>query len=230
MPGALDRLRRTLSFSFLSRNEREVVTGLELLIDTALAAVEGFSGILKAAGAGEEKEASFVRVFENEKKADELQRELNAKIAKGSFFGGIREDMLKLIENADNIADCAKDSARLLETGSIKGAGAEFLRSPKMQDFVADLVASVKALRECVVALQKGRNATLAAIPRVEQLEESADAKKDELLKELFSRADKIDPLAVIQIRDMIYLMDDFADNAEDSSDVMLTMVAKGYG
>jgi predicted phosphate transport protein (TIGR00153 family) len=229
MPGALDRLRRTLSLSFLSRNEREVVTGLELLIDTSLAAVEGFSGILKAAGAGEEKEA-FVRVFENEKKADELQRELNAKLAKGSFFGGIREDMLKLIENADNIADCAKDSARLLETGSVRGAGAEFLRSPKMQDFVADLVASVKALRECVVALQKGRNATLAAIPMVEQLEESADAKKDELLKELFSRADQIDPLAVIQIRDMIYLMDDFADNAEDSSDVMLTMVAKGYG
>jgi len=36
--------------------------------------------------------------------------------------------------------------------------------------------------------------------------------------------------VTVIQLRDFIFVSDDIADNAEDASDVILVLIAKGYG
>jgi uncharacterized protein Yka (UPF0111/DUF47 family) len=70
----------------------------------------------------------------------------------------------------------------------------------------------------------------VSRVHRVEEFEELADTMKDALLRELFRYPRIGDTLAIIQLRDFLFAADDVADNAEDASDVILVLVAKGYG
>jgi hypothetical protein len=63
----------------------------------------------------------------------------------------------------------------------------------------------------------------------VEHLEESADVLKNKLFQELYSKADEYDTLTVLQLKEFIDLTDNIADKAEDASDIILIMLAKGY-
>ena len=174
--------------------------------------------------------SSFQRVLEDEKKADDYQRRLSTQIAEGAFFGGIREDMLNLLEKIDNIADSAKGASRLLQGEEIWDEFAlSLIASDAMTDFVADLVGTVAALGAVIEAFSAGRKAIIAGIPKVEELEESADSRKDAVTRVLFSTRTRPDPITVIQMRDFLLVADNIADNAEDASDVILILVAKGY-
>lgn len=174
--------------------------------------------------------ASFQRVLEDEKKADDFQRNLSTQIAEGAFFGGVREDMLNLLEKVDSIADSAKGASRLLQAEEVWDDFAlSLIASDEMAEFVADVVATVEALGVLLQAFGTGKKAILARIPRVEELEESADAHKDAVAKALFTTGRRPDPITVIQMRDFLLVADNIADNAEDASDVVLILVAKGY-
>jgi uncharacterized protein Yka (UPF0111/DUF47 family) len=39
-----------------------------------------------------------------------------------------------------------------------------------------------------------------------------------------------MDPVSIIELRDFIFASDEIADNSERASDVVLVLVAKGYG
>jgi predicted phosphate transport protein (TIGR00153 family) len=135
------------------------------------------------------------------------------------------------MERIDDIADSAKDAARFLSADSHLGEEARtMLESENMRIFLSDLKSAVRALRDLVQALQVGRKEALAKVQTVEEFEEEADAHKDAQLKELFTMAHLMSPLTVIQLRDFIFMSDNIADNAEDASDVILVMLAKGYG
>jgi uncharacterized protein Yka (UPF0111/DUF47 family) len=88
----------------------------------------------------------------------------------------------------------------------------------------------VVALTSLVQALDQGKKEALSKVHAVEVFEEEADSHKDLLLKSLFSSDLSMSPVAVIQLRDFIFVADDIADNAEDASDVILVLIAKGYG
>ncbi|MDG6898419.1 MAG: DUF47 family protein, partial [Nitrososphaerota archaeon] len=104
------------------------------------------------------------------------------------------------------------------------------LASDSMKLFLADLKATVNALKDLVKAMKVGRKAALAIIERVEDFEEEADGHKDALLKQLFRQAETMNSVSVIQLRDFTFVADDIADNAEDAGDVILVLLAKGYG
>ena len=170
-------------------------------------------------------------VIEGETNADEIHRDLSLKIAEGAFFGGVREDILDLLEKIDNIADSAKDAARFLAADSLLGVEArDRFASKDMQLFLAALKSSVTALTTLVKALEDGKKEALAKVQTVEEFEEEADSHKDVMIKSLFSDGAQMSAVTVIQLRDFIFVADDVADNAEDASDVILVLVAKGYG
>ena len=173
----------------------------------------------------------FDAVMGDETKADTIHRDLSLRVANGAFFGGVREDILALLEKIDDIADSAKDASRLLsvEVGA-NGSAIELLRSDEMRLFIADLKGSVSALENLIAAFTISKKEVLARVHSVEEFEESADSRKDVLLRELFRGASKLNPVTVIQLRDFIFVADDIADKAEDASDVVLVLIAKGYG
>lgn len=226
---------RMVNFRFLSlnRKERAILDGVQRHLDVVKETVDAFAESVDSVAKGEPASAEFnvKRVFEGETNADTIHRELSTKIAEGAFFGGVREDMLNLLENIDNIADSAKDAARFLTSSAIFEADArEILGSRNTQQYVEDLKSSVAALISLVKAFDLGKREVLSKVHSVEEFEELADSRKDALLKELFSKHGSMDPVTVIQLRDFIFVADDIADNAEDAGDVILVLIAKGYG
>jgi len=223
----------SLSGFSINRRERAIVEGVGSHLATVKRTVEDFGGLVDSVSSGDPASARrfFDDVMGDETKADTIHRDLSLRVANGAFFGGVREDILALLEKIDDIADSAKDASRLLnvEVGA-NGSAIELLRSDEMRLFIADLKGSVSALENLIAAFTISKKEVLARVHSVEEFEESADSRKDVLLRELFSGASNLNPVTVIQLRDFIFVADDIADNAEDASDVVLVLIAKGYG
>lgn len=176
-------------------------------------------------------DALFQKILEDEKNADEYHRRLSEQIAEGAFFGGIREDMLNLLEKTDNIADSAKGAARLIAAEeTLDDFALALLGSERMREFIGAIVATVDALGSVLEAFNLEKKEMLSRVTKVEEFEESADAHKDEVARKLFATESRPDAVTVVQMRDFLLVADNIADNAEDASDVVLILVAKGYG
>jgi predicted phosphate transport protein (TIGR00153 family) len=222
-----------LGFLSTGKKEKSIFDGILRLLDTVVEAVDFFESTVDSFGRGDVTGADdFVRkVFDAETKADETHRELSRQVAEGAFFGGVREDILNLMERIDDIADSAKDAARfLVEDSHLEREARPVLASESMKAFLLDLKAAAVSLRDLVRALKEGRKAAMGVVHSVEDFEEEADTHKDALLKELFAMAPAMSAVTVIQLRDFVFVADDIADNAEDAGDVILVLLAKGYG
>lgn len=224
-----------MDLGFLSpgKKEQKIFDGMLGLLDVVTGCVESFQSSVTAFSRGDiaAGQENLRKVFDAETKADAAHREMSLMVAEGAFFGGVREDILNLMERIDDIADSAKDAARFLTQDSrLGGEAREVLASESMRLFLSDLKSAVSALRDLVRALKVGRKDALSVIQKVEDFEEDADTHKDAFLKDLFSRAGSLNPLTVIQLRDFTFVADDIADNAEDAGDVILVLLAKGYG
>ena len=222
-----------LGFFSLNRRERAIFNGVLRLLEIVGATVNSFNSSVNAFAVGDTKSAeeAVAQVFNGETEADSVRRDLRTRIAEGAFFGGVREDMLVLLEKVDDIADSAKDAARFLTSDSrlvVQARGT--LGSEGMQSFLTSLKSSVSALSEIVRAFERGKKEALAKVQAVEDFEEEADSHKDALLRSLFNSEHPMDPVTVIQLRDFIFVADNIADYAEDASDVILVLIAKGYG
>ncbi|MDG6951520.1 MAG: DUF47 family protein, partial [Nitrososphaerota archaeon] len=222
-----------LGFLSPGKKEQKIFDGMLGLLDVVTGCVESFQSSVTAFSRGDiaAGQENLRKVFDAETKADAAHREMSLIVAEGAFFGGVREDILNLMERIDDIADSAKDAARFLTQDSrLGGEAREVLASESMRLFLSDLKSAVSALRDLVRALKVGRKDALSVIQKVEDFEEDADTHKDAFLKDLFSRAGSLNPLTVIQLRDFTFVADDIADNAEDAGDVILVLLAKGYG
>jgi uncharacterized protein len=224
-------LARFPSFS-LGGRERSILQGVEQHLDMVRQCVEAYQRMVSAyASGGPVAQELLKTVFELEDRAKDIRRDLSGRIAEGAFFGGVREDILNLIETDDRIADKAKDAARLLAIGAEADPRfLEFLNSEHMAGFQKNLLAAVAALQVLIRTLQEDKNAILSRVGDVEEFEEAADTEKDHLLRQLFKNPRTFDPVSVIELRDFLFASDDIADNAENASDVVLVLVAKGYG
>ena len=173
---------------------------------------------------------NFQAVLDGESKADDLHRSLSMQIAQGAFFGGVREDMLNLLEKIESIAHTAKDASRLIgQEEQLDDFSRSILSSENMRQFLSNQVAAVSALADLIAAFKLGKNEVLARIHNVEEFEEKADLNKADLLKQTFTVEGRTNPVSVIQMRDFVSTSDNIADNAEDASDVVLVLIAKGY-
>ena len=222
-----------LGFFSLGKKEENIFDGILRLLDIVAEGVSSFEASVALFGKGDVHAAEGLvkSVFDAETRADTAHRELGLQVAEGAFFGGVREDILNLMERIDDIADSAKDAARFLAADSnLGGEARSVLASENMRLFLAELGGAVTALGDLVKALKVGRKEAMAIVHSVEESEERADAHKDALLKDLFAKAPSMDPVTVIQLRDFTFVADDVADNAEDAGDVILVLLAKGYG
>ncbi|MGD0637527.1 MAG: DUF47 family protein [Nitrososphaerales archaeon] len=224
-------MTRFPSFS-LGGREKSILEGLEQHLSVVKECVIAYQKLVSACAAGDESsKVLFDQVFELEAKAKEIRRDLSARISEGAFFGGVREDILNLIQMDDHIADSAKDAARLLVIGAESDqVYLELLKSEHMSSFQGNLLSAVTALEALIQGLQVDRSAVLARVHSVEDFEEAADTEKDHLLRQLFSKPRTMDPVSIIELRDFIFASDEIADNSERASDVVLVLVAKGYG
>ena len=171
------------------------------------------------------------QVFALEAKADVVRRELDSGIAEGAFFGGVREDILNLIGAIDRVASAAKDSARMLTLCALGDEAAlTILKDEHMATFFKNLKAALDSLGSLIEMLETSKSGVVSGAKVVDDYEEAADTEKAALLEALFKSHRGLDPVDVIQLRDFIFTADDIADYSVNASDVLVVLVAKGYG
>ncbi len=216
-----------------SRKEGTIINRLQDCLRIVRETEQEFPALVTAVAEGEaiSCRGRRDRIFELESKAADAKRDLSTQIAEGAFFGGVREDIISLLDKIWKIADKAKDAARLITLAEVTDEKArEILRSEDMRSFLENLDLAVVALQHLIEAFEIDRKTILERVHEVDEFEEAADGFKQNILAALFERSRGIDPVTVILVRDFVFNADDVADNAQRASDVVLVLVAKGYG
>ena len=206
----------------------------DLLLEHARLVMQCIENFQNMIGALRVLDLQRAREFENlvdkfETEADNMHRDNVTQICKGSFFGYMRADILQMMELVDSIADSAKESARALMWRKVpEQILAKFLDDTAM-NYVKESSHTARSLLAVLESLNMKRDVVIEKVRVVERLEEGADILKNRLFQVLYSKADEYDTLTVLQLKEFIDLTDNIADKAEDASDVVLVMLAKGY-
>jgi len=103
-------------FHLVGRKERRVIQLVMDHFSLVMQTVQELELLLGSARAGDWKNVEEVtsKVAELETEADGIHRDAVIAISKGAFFSGTKEDFLSLMEENDQVADAAKDAARIL--------------------------------------------------------------------------------------------------------------------
>lgn len=205
----------------------KVIRNLDVSIDAARHLQLLLASLQKYDYEGVNEEYMTIAALED--KEDDLHRSLVREIVTGSFFGGIRTDFLNLLEYIDNIADEAKDAGKAFYLQRIKKESIDYLFRRDVVGFIAACVRTTELFRESILALEKEKVDVLAQVEKVERSEEEADTIRYNVLENLLKNEVNADVLDIVMLKDFLNIADGIADNAEDGSDVLQILVAKGY-
>ena len=164
-----------------------------------------------------------------ERMADDLHREAVIQIAQGTFFAGMREDFLDLIEKVDEIADKAQEAARIISEAPIERRVLGYLDEDDstLRRLVEGIDTCIVTLAESIQSLRTNAHAAVNRSLEVERIEEEIDQTKAELISRLSKHRLEIDVLTYLQVRELMFRLDDVADAAEACSDLVITIVVK---
>jgi predicted phosphate transport protein (TIGR00153 family) len=220
------------SFRLVGRKERRVLDLVSDHLDVVIRTVEQLESVLQAARNGQWNivEETTNKVAELETLADGLHRDAVVAVSQGAFFSGTREDFLELMEKNDEVADAAQNAARILADTPIDQQSFLVLYSEPeatVDDFFARLLTAVRLVKESIGALENDAELAVSKSLLVERAEEEADEIKNRLIKRIFAHKSDLEVLTLLQLRDFVLKLDEVADAAEDSSDLVISLVAK---
>ncbi|MHB8566338.1 MAG: DUF47 domain-containing protein [Nitrososphaerales archaeon] len=216
---------------FLSRGESGLLDAAVSNLDISIEASRHVLNLVNFLKTHDYKKALLESeiIGELETKADGAHQRLVESICTGSFFGGIREDFLTLVEEIDNIADAAKDSSRIFGQRHIPLDTLDYLFRKDVAAFIEECIDTTEVFKQAIVALGKNKAEVLELANEVEKCEEKADSTRGSILENLLKNDVSADPLDIMLLKDFLNIADDIADYSEDGSDVLLILIAKGY-
>lgn len=222
---------RRISKFFVS-GEQEVTNSIRRHFAIVEKCVELLYNMVEKISEGDQ---SFVNLFSEidllETQADEIHKSTSEKIASGSFFAYLSSDFLNLLERNDDIADAAKDAAKVLVESNLSNEILIFVfKDLEGKEYVASLLKTVKTLSKLYEVLESSKKEEIIKFSHnVERYEEDADLIKARVMKGLFLNSKKFNLLDVVVMKDFLNVADNIADNAEDASDIVLKIIAKGF-
>lgn len=171
----------------------------------------------------EEANVSSFNVHKKEHEADEVRRDIIAKLADGAFLPFIREDYIGIVEMIDKIANRAKTVTQTMVIEAPK-------IPPEMHADIRALTSRAVETLEPLVKLTEGplldKQKSKALIQEISTREQAADAIEFKLLKHLFQESDI--PLAEkIIIGDLVKLISEIADAVENVGDKIQVLISK---
>lgn len=219
-------------FQLVGRKERRVLDLMSDHFDAVLRTVEQLESVLESAKTGDWKtvQEKTNKVEELETLADGLHRDAVVAISQGAFFSGTREDFLELMEENDEIADAAQNASRILAETPIDQQSFLLLydeSEAKVSELFDRLLMAVRLMQESIQALESDAEVAVSKSLLVERAEEEADEIKNRLIKHIYAHKSDLEVLTLLQLRDLVLKLDEIADAAEDSSDLVITLVAK---
>lgn len=219
-------------FHLVGRKERRVLDLISDHFGVVVRTVQQLESVLESAKTGDWKtvEQMTDKIAELETLADGLHRDAVVAISQGAFFSGTREDFLELMEENDVVADAAQNAARILAESPVDPKSFLILYeedSATVGDLFAKLLTAVRLVEESVRALETDAEIAVSKSLLVERAEEEGDEIKNRLIRRIFAHKSDLEVLTLLQLRDFVLKLDDIADAAEDSSDLVISLVAK---
>ena len=221
------------SFLLAGKKERRVLDLISQHFSLVVDTVNQLQPLFEAAKAGDWNRVVELcgQVDKLETLADGMHRDAVVAISQGAFFSGMRDDFLQLIEIDDEIADAAKDAAKILAELPIEPNAFLILYeepSATLNDFFTKIQSAVNLLQESIKALERDADIAVSKSLLVERAEEDADEVKHSLIKRIFGHKSDLEVLSLLQLRDFILKLDDITDAAENASDQVIAIVATG--
>jgi len=172
-------------------------------------------------------EVHYQKTFDSEREADNIKRQILHDVSKGPLHPIDREEIIRLILTADDIAENAKSGARKLRLTSKENLTNEIkINLKEMADRCVEIVEKV---RIAFIALSKGVDAAIKEANEVELLEESIDEFRIGLIKLVLKYGDETKKIGSwLMLLNAIENMEEVADHSEDVADVIRSIAILG--
>lgn len=218
-------------FSFLGNGERQILARVLNLLDSSM---ETSKHLLPLVGYLKKYdydavEREYATIADHDEQVAQDHRNLVRELCTGSFFGGIREDLLTLLELISNISDTSKRAARVFHERQVPQDVIDYLFKDDVELFISTCISDAELLGEGIKALERTKDEVLTIAEKVEAKEREADTMKYAIIQHLFKNEINAKSLDIVMLRDFLETADDIADNSENGSDVLSILVAKGY-
>ena len=172
-------------------------------------------------------EENFKKAFDNERAADDVKHQILRDVSTGPIHPIDREEVIRLVLTADDIAENAKSGARKLRLISTEALTDEIRANLKeMADRCVEIVEKVRVALE---KLGENINAAIEASDQVEALEEGIDEFRLGLVKRVLKRGDEVKSVGSwLMLLEAIENMEDVSDRSEDVADVVRSIAILG--
>jgi predicted phosphate transport protein (TIGR00153 family) len=187
--------------------------------------VEDGQNLLAAARKLEELVTSYDRLEERiveiqalEKKGDQIDTEVLARLERSFTTPFDREDIHELTTHLDDVVDNIQAAAETFEIYGIEKPSEEARQMTEI------LVAQAAQLLEALQKLEGGKDLA-PHLATVHELEHKADQLSRSAIGRLFKGG--LDPLEVIKFRDLYSTLEEAIDAAEDAAEVIERILAK---
>lgn len=164
-------------------------------------------------------------VSDKEHEADKMKIAIRSNLPKSLFYPVPRGDLLRILQNQDNIADGVEDLCVVLSLRKTKLPQA---LTEDFQAFVTQVIETVQMLLSANEELETLLEASftgpttekvLKIVDEIGTLEWKCDTKAHELVKKLISMEDSLDPLTIIFIMKIIEVLGTLSNYAENCGD-----------
>jgi len=185
----------------------------------ALDTVKDLEDAVEAAYNEEKDKAQKIitRLFSIEEEIDDLRRTVFEELTKGSLPSREREDIMSLVKSLDMMADNVKDSARnvlvLLDVEIPKEIWKAY---HEMSNGIVKIAA---VLGESLKNLLEDPSQARIMSEKVEDEENKVDKKFLEIKSLLIKHGEKVNPAALLLLKDLLDSMEEAADSCADTGD-----------
>ena len=204
---------------FEKRRKSKVLELAHRQMTVALDTVNDLERALKATLAGDREAAktTIERLFVVEEEIDALRRTVFEELTRGSLSPKDREDIMNLVKNLDGMADHVKNAGRnvlvLLDADVPKEVWKAFT------EMSSGIIRTAAVLRESLRNLGENNSRARAMSEKVEDEENKVDRKYLEIKSLLLRYGDRINPGALIILKDLLDSMEEAADRCADTGD-----------
>jgi len=204
------------------KREREVYKICKKHLDKVLEVVDSLGDLLNVFKDNrlDDVKRIFQIIFDLEREADKIKEEIILELSRGPFHPMDREDIMRLILTADDIASYAKAAARKLtyvDSGLVpKDIREDMVKMGRMA------MREMMYLKNALDYLMKDLKKTMEETNKVERMEEAIDEFREMLISQVLAWADKVDFVSHwLMIKEAIENIEMMSDSIEDTGDIL---------
>lgn len=168
-------------------------------------------------------------IREIERKGDDVSIKIKGEITSGAISSNLMDNLITLTETCDDMIDktyyISREIKRMTEDHTENGEASIQLIGEAYQIFSEMLDLNRDALSHVNRMLQASNMNVMKEIrDSIEVIEERGDEYKDDLIDEIYRKADSISYLVFTHLTAVAHKIDDMLDDCEDISDLIMTI------